>query len=80
MVVKPEFDEALRFSEGLAAVKIGNTFGYISKDGKVVIPPQFNWADEFTDGIAMIEIGKNIIKNKVVYINREGRYVWEPSI
>ncbi len=30
-VIKPQFDGAWPFSEGLAAVKIGDKYGYISK-------------------------------------------------
>ena len=31
-VIKPQFDDAWSFSEGLAPVKIGDKYGYISKE------------------------------------------------
>src|SRR5580704_212376 len=36
-VIKPQFDEADSFSEGLAAVRVGAKYGYIDKQGKIVI-------------------------------------------
>src|ERR1700704_1310768 len=37
IVIKPQFDEADSFSEGLAAVRVGAKFGYIDKQGTIVI-------------------------------------------
>jgi hypothetical protein len=37
MVIKPQFDMAGDFSEGLAQVKIGNKWGYIDKTGRFAI-------------------------------------------
>jgi WG containing repeat len=42
-VIEPQFDNSFRFSEGLAAVAIGewgSTAGYIDKSGAWVIPAQ----------------------------------------
>jgi len=44
--IKPQFDEAYSFSEGLAAVRFGSEetgkWGFIDKDGKLVINPTFD--------------------------------------
>ena len=40
-IASPQFDEAKTFSEGLAAVKVGEKWGYIDKAGQVVIAAQF---------------------------------------
>lgn len=59
--IKPQFDEARDFSEGLAAVNqggkchMGGKWGYIDKDGKVLIPFQYEFAGQFTNGHACVE-------------------------
>jgi WG containing repeat len=37
LVIKPQFDAAWSFYEDLAAVKIGEKWGYIDRTGKLVI-------------------------------------------
>ncbi len=77
------------FNEGLAAVRIDGTWGYIDKSGKLVISPQFSNADEFHHGFALVEFkdgykgfidknGKIIFKDKFFYSHngfREG-FAW----
>jgi hypothetical protein len=46
-VLKPVYDEAAHFAEGLAPVKIGKLFGYIDPAGAVVIAPRFDEARFF---------------------------------
>ncbi len=53
------YDNASDFSEGLAAVKINNKWGFIDTSGKVVIAPQFNlyqaqFNAAFSDGLVAI--------------------------
>ena len=72
IVIKPEFDEAIRFSEGLAHVKIGDKWGYINKFGNYVIEPIYETASPFTNGLA------NVTDNgKVGYIDKKGNIVIE---
>ena len=56
-----QFDEAKRFSEGLAAVRIGDEktgkWGFIERTGKVVVTPQFDFASKFSEGLAAVRIG-----------------------
>ncbi len=44
--INPQFDSALSFSEGLAAVRIGDSetgkWGYIDTTGRMMIDPQFD--------------------------------------
>jgi hypothetical protein len=40
LIIPFQFDTADYFSEGLAAVGIGEKTGYIDKTGKFVVPPQ----------------------------------------
>ena len=44
------------FSEGLAAVKKDDLWGYIDASGKMVIPPRYHWAQEFEDGRAEVTL------------------------
>jgi len=52
LVIGFNFDYALAFSEGLAAVKVDNAWGYIDKKGKFIIKPNFSWASSFSEGLA----------------------------
>ena len=49
-----EFDQALDFSEGLAAVSIDYLFGYIDKSGETVIPFAYEQASSFSEGLAAV--------------------------
>ena len=59
VVIKPRFEEAAYFSEGLAPVKLTGKYGYIDKTGKVVIAPRFNHAFGFREGVAWVEGAKS---------------------
>ena len=59
--------EAWYFSEGLAAVLIGDSWGYIDRTGSLVIPARFSEAYAFSDGLAKVKIG-----NRYGYIDRFG--------
>lgn len=66
-LIGAEFDAALRFNEGLAAVKVGRHWGFIDKQGKFVIPVSFETAASFSNGLALVTSGK-----KTGFINRVG--------
>ena len=57
IVINPQFDWADSFSEGLAAVSIGDKFGYIDNTGHIIINPQFDGIGSFSDGLAMVRFG-----------------------
>lgn len=50
MVIKPIYKEANWFSEGFAAVKVGNKYGYINSLGELIIPAKFTIAKAFRKG------------------------------
>src|SRR2546422_10908637 len=51
IVIKPRFDEASYFSEGLAPVRVGKLWGFIDESGKMAIAPQFDSAFPFSEGL-----------------------------
>ena len=56
-----KYDNATDFSEGLAAVKVNDKWGFIDRSGKMVIAPQFNpWQEQFnayfSDGLVAINL------------------------
>ena len=60
----------IEFSEGLAAVKINEKWGYIGVDGKVVIQPLFEDASNFEEGLAIVRTD-----GKYGVINRKGEFI-----
>ncbi|EKN0144217.1 WG repeat-containing protein, partial [Campylobacter coli] len=41
-VIKPKFDSIWDFSEGLAKVELNRKYGFMDKNGKIVIEPKFD--------------------------------------
>lgn len=57
IVISPQYDEAKSFSSNVAAVRIGDTWGYINRNGKLVIDCQFVDAGYFTsEGISFVSL------------------------
>lgn len=85
-VIEPQFDEAESFSEERAVVANGITrrsklleaeggkWGYIDRTGKLVVGMKYDNAYAFNNGLARITIG-----DKVGYIDKAGRHIWEPT-
>lgn len=54
-IIKPKYDDADRFYEGLAGVKLNNKWGYIDNTGKEVIPFKYERAGYFFEGLASVK-------------------------
>jgi hypothetical protein len=54
IVIPFQFEEAGRFSEGLAAAKKEGRWGYIDPKGNVAIAFQYTSADDFSQGVAFV--------------------------
>ncbi len=83
IAIKPQFDGAEMFSEGLAAVNLGadktysgGKWGYIDKIGKIVIDFKFGHAEPFHGGLALVG---NTFLGTIGYIDKTGKYIWEPT-
>lgn len=61
MIVAPQYDDAKTFSEGLAAVKVGNNWGYIDDKNNMVIPAKYDYASTFNEGKAIVAIGGKFV-------------------
>lgn len=74
VVIKPGFERADNFHEGLAAATMPRgKVGYIDLMGHMVIKPQFDDAHDFKDGVALV-----YVNGKYGYIDRTGRYIVRP--
>jgi hypothetical protein len=76
--IKPDFETALSFSEGMAVfgakVKSGEEdgfkFGYINKKGKIVLPAIYDDANDFSEGLAEVRIADSLF-----FIDKDGKKV-----
>lgn len=72
------FNETLPFSEGLAAVRLGEHFGYIDRDGDMKVVPQFKKAGYFKGGYATVGMTaevEGVKKTLFGVIDTTGRFV-----
>lgn len=74
LVIQPQFEEVLAFSEGLAAARQGK-WGFIDKSGKFVIEPQFDEVSSFSEGLAPASQSSL----KWGFIDRTGTWKIEPK-
>lgn len=72
----------------LLPFKSGKLYGYMDRNGKIIIPPRFRWADFFYEGLAVVAEGPecNIPLDDYIledcphgYINKKGQYVIKPQ-
>jgi hypothetical protein len=49
-----QFDEAMTFHEGMAAVRIKNKWGFIDTTGKLIITPQYDNIRIFSEGLCAV--------------------------
>lgn len=54
VVIPGPFELTKPFSEGKAAVKLNGKWGYINRDGEIVIEPQYDSAGRFHNGHAVV--------------------------
>lgn len=86
IVIEPEFFEMglsyfklEAFSSGLAPVKDENKYGFINVNGNFVIEPQYDAAWCFRNGLAKVLKYDDKDDLAMGYIDRSGKYIWEPT-
>ena len=57
-------------SEGLARVEMNGKWGYIDREGNVVIPFKYDGAEDFSEGLAEV-----LLKNKYSFIDKKGKEI-----
>lgn len=67
--------ESGSFDYKLIAVKQGNKWGYVDKNGKTVIAPQYAHAFPFSDGLGLVRNDND----KWGYIDEQGNYIIQPQ-
>lgn len=55
VIIPCEYDDALQFSDGLAAVKKNNKWGFIDTKGELVIPCKYYKGSYFVNGVTEVE-------------------------
>jgi hypothetical protein len=68
VVVPAQYQEARRFPDGRAAVKLAGRWGFINYSGRLVVQPIYDWADNFHKGRARV-----ILHEQEQQIDRHGR-------
>jgi len=58
LITDRKFDTAQDFSEGLAAIRVGDRVGYMDRNGIIVIQPVFCDGGPFTEGLAYVSLTK----------------------
>jgi len=79
VVVEPKFDQALAFSSGMGAIRVGKQWGYVDGSGSVRISPRLN------DAIALPFCGAGAIvydpQQRLTFIDTKGNLIptkaWE---
>ena len=62
------------FSEGFAAVKVGNKWGFMNRNGEYSIPPKFDEVGFFSEGLAAVKVGI-----KWGFVDGKGKWVIPPD-
>ncbi len=84
VVIQPQYDDVLPFSEGLAAVMNLKEpkqpmWGYINTKGKMVIPQMYERVESFNDGIACVRIMISGNEGYYGYIDKKNKYIIQPK-
>jgi hypothetical protein len=73
LAVRPAYDFAFVFHEGLAGVSRSGRYGFIDKAGTEVVPLRYDFVDAFIGGLARVKS-----QDRSIYIDRKGNAV-EPK-
>ncbi len=77
-VIKPQYDSALAFQNGVAVVSKNGKYGGVDITGKTVIPFQYDSFGQFQEGLALVAVGSketeySYVKGKYGFVDLQGR-------
>ncbi len=75
--IPPIYPLAASFSEGRAAFSPGEEWGYIDRNGSIVIEPAWDGVLPFRNGLARVFVGSTEEEYVTSYIDRDGSVVWQ---
>jgi hypothetical protein len=82
VVIKPKYQEIREFSEGLAAIKLNDLWGFIDSDGKEIISPTYKAVQDFRFGRSVVEKADDDGFSRVVpyaVIDKQGNVITRDS-
>lgn len=68
-------DEKPPFSHGPVGVKVGEKWGYVDRQGRLVIEPRYDFAGAFVDGAAIVGSG-----GEKHYIDKTGKVLFDSQL
>ena len=77
LVIPIQYHDIRDFTEGVAAFRENNSWGFIDKTGKVVIKPRFEQIEYegFSNGLCRVKQN-----HQWGYINKKGEFVWKEQV
>lgn len=79
MLIKPSYEYAREFSEGMSAVLKYDYYGYVNKQGEEVILTLYDDAENFSEGLAAVKGQWEGGFPTYAFINKEGHTVIIPA-
>jgi hypothetical protein len=73
LLVPLELKNALRMTDGMAAVQVGTLIGFVNRAGDVVIKPRFTMARSFHEGLAAVRLPADREDGPLAFIDRTGQ-------
>jgi hypothetical protein len=73
VAIEPQYACAWDFSDGLAAVQVGQRRGFVDAGGKMVIKPSYPMTWGFSDGLAAVFVG-GVMFGKAMDLRNSGKW------